>query len=213
MAWRSTTPSVNRWARWGRRSTAAPHDPVRGARALPTSARRAATRRSQDRARQDHRCRKYGGDRGAAFSGWIWRGRLHDGLHLVWRQREAVRCVRQRATVRFNVAPLPGGMTQDLRVLPDGGVLVSSGVGHRAPGFHRRRHPNLRGARRKRPVGGARPGRGWHVLGGQLPHLERLSVQPHQRRVVASFNTGTPAKPSSDQSGAMKPRHVLYCRL
>jgi hypothetical protein len=27
----------------------------------------------------------------------------------------------------FNVAPLPGGMGQDLRVLPDGGVLVSSG--------------------------------------------------------------------------------------
>ena len=27
----------------------------------------------------------------------------------------------------FNAAPLPGGMTQDLRVLPDGGVLVSSG--------------------------------------------------------------------------------------
>jgi hypothetical protein len=27
----------------------------------------------------------------------------------------------------FNLAPLPGGMTQDLRVLPDGGVLVSSG--------------------------------------------------------------------------------------
>jgi hypothetical protein len=27
----------------------------------------------------------------------------------------------------FNVAPLPGGATQDLRVLPDGGVLVSSG--------------------------------------------------------------------------------------
>ena len=27
----------------------------------------------------------------------------------------------------FNTAPLPGGMTQDLRVLPDGGVLVSSG--------------------------------------------------------------------------------------
>jgi hypothetical protein len=27
----------------------------------------------------------------------------------------------------FNVAPLPGDMTQDLRVLPDGGVLVSSG--------------------------------------------------------------------------------------
>jgi len=28
----------------------------------------------------------------------------------------------------FNQAALPGGMTQDLRVLPDGGVLVSSGV-------------------------------------------------------------------------------------
>lgn len=27
----------------------------------------------------------------------------------------------------FNRAPLPGGITQDLRVLPDGGVLVSSG--------------------------------------------------------------------------------------
>jgi hypothetical protein len=27
----------------------------------------------------------------------------------------------------FNLAPLPGGMGQDLRVLPDGGVLVSSG--------------------------------------------------------------------------------------
>jgi outer membrane protein assembly factor BamB len=27
----------------------------------------------------------------------------------------------------FNAAPLPGGMTQDLRALPDGGVLVSSG--------------------------------------------------------------------------------------
>jgi outer membrane protein assembly factor BamB len=27
----------------------------------------------------------------------------------------------------FNVAPLPGGIAQDLRVLPDGGVLVSSG--------------------------------------------------------------------------------------
>lgn len=27
----------------------------------------------------------------------------------------------------FNLAPLPGGITQDLRVLPDGGVLVSSG--------------------------------------------------------------------------------------
>lgn len=27
----------------------------------------------------------------------------------------------------FNAAPLPGGMGQDLRVLPDGGVLVSSG--------------------------------------------------------------------------------------
>jgi len=27
----------------------------------------------------------------------------------------------------FNVLPLPGGETQDLRVLPDGGVLVSSG--------------------------------------------------------------------------------------
>jgi hypothetical protein len=27
----------------------------------------------------------------------------------------------------FNAAPLPGGQTQDLRVLPDGGVLVSSG--------------------------------------------------------------------------------------
>lgn len=27
----------------------------------------------------------------------------------------------------FNVEPLPGGMTHDLRVLPDGGVLVSSG--------------------------------------------------------------------------------------
>jgi len=27
----------------------------------------------------------------------------------------------------FNVAPMPGGATQDLRVLPDGGVLVSSG--------------------------------------------------------------------------------------
>jgi hypothetical protein len=27
----------------------------------------------------------------------------------------------------FNVAPLPGGDTQDLRVLPDGGVLVSNG--------------------------------------------------------------------------------------
>jgi Bacterial Ig domain len=27
----------------------------------------------------------------------------------------------------FNVAPLPGGETQDLRVLPDGGLLVSSG--------------------------------------------------------------------------------------
>ena len=27
----------------------------------------------------------------------------------------------------FNVAPMPGGITQDLRVLPDGGVLVSSG--------------------------------------------------------------------------------------
>jgi streptogramin lyase len=27
----------------------------------------------------------------------------------------------------FNAAPLPGGITQDLRVLPDGGVLVSSG--------------------------------------------------------------------------------------
>jgi hypothetical protein len=27
----------------------------------------------------------------------------------------------------FNAAPLPGGATQDLRVLPDGGVLVSSG--------------------------------------------------------------------------------------
>lgn len=27
----------------------------------------------------------------------------------------------------FNAAPLPGGMAQDLRVLPDGGVLVSSG--------------------------------------------------------------------------------------
>jgi hypothetical protein len=28
----------------------------------------------------------------------------------------------------FNVAPLPGGFTHDLRVLPDGGVLVSSGL-------------------------------------------------------------------------------------
>jgi outer membrane protein assembly factor BamB len=28
----------------------------------------------------------------------------------------------------FNLAPLPGGATQDLRVLPDGGVLVSSGA-------------------------------------------------------------------------------------
>jgi outer membrane protein assembly factor BamB len=27
----------------------------------------------------------------------------------------------------FNVAPLPGGLTHDLRVLPDGGVLVASG--------------------------------------------------------------------------------------
>ena len=27
----------------------------------------------------------------------------------------------------FNVAPVPGGAAQDLRVLPDGGVLVSSG--------------------------------------------------------------------------------------
>jgi hypothetical protein len=27
----------------------------------------------------------------------------------------------------FNVAGVPGGMAQDLRVLPDGGVLVSSG--------------------------------------------------------------------------------------
>jgi hypothetical protein len=27
----------------------------------------------------------------------------------------------------FNLSPLPGGETQDLRVLPDGGVLVSSG--------------------------------------------------------------------------------------
>jgi hypothetical protein len=27
----------------------------------------------------------------------------------------------------FNAAPLPGGMTQDVRVLGDGGVLVSSG--------------------------------------------------------------------------------------
>ncbi len=27
----------------------------------------------------------------------------------------------------FNVAPLPGGEAQDLRVLPDGGVLVASG--------------------------------------------------------------------------------------
>lgn len=27
----------------------------------------------------------------------------------------------------FNVAPLPGGITQDLRVMPDGGLLVSSG--------------------------------------------------------------------------------------
>ena len=28
----------------------------------------------------------------------------------------------------FNVAPLPGGFTHDLRVLPDGGVLVASGA-------------------------------------------------------------------------------------
>jgi hypothetical protein len=27
----------------------------------------------------------------------------------------------------FNLAPLPGGVTHDLRVLPDGGVVVSSG--------------------------------------------------------------------------------------
>ena len=28
----------------------------------------------------------------------------------------------------FNLAPLPGGQTQALRLLPDGGVLVSSGA-------------------------------------------------------------------------------------
>jgi outer membrane protein assembly factor BamB len=35
-------------------------------------------------------------------------------------------CTRQQLR-NFNRAPLPGGATQDLRVLPDGGVLVSSG--------------------------------------------------------------------------------------
>jgi outer membrane protein assembly factor BamB len=35
-------------------------------------------------------------------------------------------CAR-RQLANFNVAPLPGGVTHDLRILPDGGVLVSSG--------------------------------------------------------------------------------------
>jgi streptogramin lyase len=33
----------------------------------------------------------------------------------------------RRQLANFNAAPLPGGIAQDLRVLPDGGVLVSSG--------------------------------------------------------------------------------------
>ena len=37
--------------------------------------------------------------------------------------------VCRRAQLRdFNAAPLPGGATQDVRVLPDGGALVSSGA-------------------------------------------------------------------------------------
>ena len=86
-----------------------------------------------------------------------------------WPQREAVRCVRQHPARRFQRRPTPGALAQDLRVLPDGGVLVSSGQviarlngsgvvtqTYEVPG---------EGA----PLVGARPGWRRHVLGGQLP--------------------------------------------
>lgn len=98
-----------------------------------------------------------------------------------------------RQLSNFNAAPLPGGMAQDLRVLPDGGVLVSSGqviVRLNARG----------GVTRTYEV----PGEGALWTGLDLvgdgtfwvgnyysSNVHRFNLADGRR--LASFNTGTPA--------------------
>ena len=100
----------------------------------------------------------------------------------------------------FNAAPLPGGMAQDLRVLPDGGVLVSSGQVIARLNAVRRRHPDLRGAGERRPLGRARSGRRRHVLGRQLLLLERLQLQ--SRRRAPGSPASTPARRRTPSSAS-----------